>query len=218
MNKCKICKIEHEGTFGSGKFCSRKCANTRIISEEVKDKISKTLRKSEYSFVKYKKLCITCNAEFTIQNYTQHRKNKSFCSRTCARIRNNKLRSISGGIKSASSQNRRSKNEIYFSELCKSIFKDVETNVNKFNGWDADIIINDIKVAVLWNGKWHYEQITKNHSIKQVQTRDKIKIDEIRKLGYTPYIIKDMGKHNKKFVEEEFEKFIAGSDSQTLAS
>ena len=28
------------------------------------------------------------------------------------------------------------------------------------------------------------------------------------KLGYTPYIIKDMGKYNKKFVEQEFEIFM----------
>lgn len=48
-----------------------------------------------------------------------------------------------------------------------------------FNGWDADIIIPNIKVAVLWNGKWHYEQIKKGHSVKQVQNRDKIKLKEI---------------------------------------
>jgi hypothetical protein len=30
----------------------------------------------------------------------------------------------------------------------------------------------------------------------------------IKKYGYIPYIIKDMGKYNKKFVEQEFEIFI----------
>ena len=79
-----------------------------------------------------------------------------------------------------------------------------------FNGWDADVIIEDIKTAILWNGKWHYVQLTEKHSVKQVQNRDSIKIEEIIKSGYTPYIIKDMGKYNPAFVEEEFNKFIAG--------
>lgn len=77
-----------------------------------------------------------------------------------------------------------------------------------FNGWDADIILPDIKVAVLWNGKWYYEKITENHSLKQVQTRDKIKINEIIKMGYTPYVIKDMGSYDENFVNLQFEKFI----------
>jgi hypothetical protein len=33
-------------------------------------------------------------------------------------------------------------------------------------------------------------------------------MDVIEKMGYTPYIIKDMGKYNKKFVEQEFEIFM----------
>lgn len=73
---------------------------------------------------------------------------------------------------------------------------------------DADVIIEDLKIAVLWNGKWHYEKITEKHSVVQVQNRDKIKISEIKKAGYIPYIIKDVGKNKKAFVESEFKKFI----------
>lgn len=103
---------------------------------------------------------------------------------------------------------RRSKNEIYFCELCEKYFNNVKHNTPLFNGWDADIIIEDIKTAILWNGKWHYEKITKKHSVEQVQNRDKIRIDEIIKMGYTPYVIKDMGKYNPEFVEEKFNEFI----------
>ena len=103
---------------------------------------------------------------------------------------------------------RRSKNEIYFAELCIKHFKKVLINKQMFNGWDADVIIEDIKTAVLWNGKWHYEKIMEKHSLKQVQNRDKIKIKEITNANYMPYIIKDMGRYNKEFVEKEFEKFI----------
>jgi len=61
---------------------------------------------------------------------------------------------------------------------------------------------------VLWNGIWHYKQVRKKHSLAQVQSRDKIKMDVIIANGYTPYVIKDMGKHNKKFVEERFAEFM----------
>ena len=53
-----------------------------------------------------------------------------------------------------------------------------------------------------------YEKITSKHSVEQVQNRDKIKIKEIKNCGYIPYIIKDMGRYNKKFVKNEFENFI----------
>lgn len=111
------------------------------------------------------------------------------------------------GLVGITKQNKRSKNEVYFANLCTEYFSSVRTNQPIFNGWDADIIIDDIKYAVLWNGKWHYEQITKKHSLKQVQNRDKIKLVEIWKSGYCPYVIQDMGKHNKSFVREEFEIF-----------
>lgn len=45
-------------------------------------------------------------------------------------------------------------------------------------------------------------------SLKQIQNRDKIKVSEIKLAGYTPYIIKDLGKYNKKFVEEQFNLFL----------
>ena len=106
--------------------------------------------------------------------------------------------------------NRRSKNEKLFCELCEQHFTNVENNKPIFNGWDADIIVHDNKTAVLWNGKWHYEKLTEKHSVSQVQNRDRIKMTEITKFGYTPYVIKDMGKFDEEFVKSEFQKFIAG--------
>ena len=52
-----------------------------------------------------------------------------------------------------------------------------------------------------------YEEISKKVSLKQIQNRDHIKIEEIKKCNYIPYIIKDVNKFNKKFVEEQFEIF-----------
>jgi hypothetical protein len=204
MNSCFRCSKQHDGKFGSGKFCSRSCANKRNFSVDTKSKISLSLTK----WIPFKRICEECNIEFVVATPSQ--KLQRFCSRVCSRKHNHRLMSVSGGRQSVLAQGRRSKNEIYFAELCFNHFNSVETNEPKFNGWDADIIINDIKIAVLWNGKWHYEKITKAHSLLQVQNRDRIKIDEIKKFGYHPYIIVDMGKFSKKFVEEQFRKFIAG--------
>ena len=44
--KCEYCNKEHDGTFGSGRFCSRACANSRIPSTKTKNKISGTLKKT----------------------------------------------------------------------------------------------------------------------------------------------------------------------------
>lgn len=104
-------------------------------------------------------------------------------------------------------QNMRSKNEIYFCELCESYFEKVLHNERMFNGWDADVIIEDIKIAVLWNGIWHHKKICKGHSVKQTQARDKIKMKMINECGYMPYVIDDFGSYNPIFVEKEFEKF-----------
>lgn len=123
-----------------------------------------------------------------------------------------------GGCKGIQHQGdlRRSKNEIEFCKLCEEYFDNVKHNECIFNGWDADVIIEDIKFAVLWNGPWHYKQITKSHSVKQTQNRDKIKIKEIKESGWTPYIIKDMGKANKDFVKEKFDEFLKYLKENTI--
>ena len=122
-----------------------------------------------------------------------------------------------GGQKSAAKQfvSRRSKNEVMFAELCATRFE-IATNLQMFEGWDADVIIPVLKVAVLWNGPWHYKQISKRSSLLQIQNRDKLKLNAIIRCGYVPYIIKDMGKHNPVFVKDQFNIFIAGWSSSSL--
>ena len=105
-------------------------------------------------------------------------------------------------------ERQRSKNEIYFCELCEQHFKNVKHNARIFNGWDADVVIEDIKYAVMWNGVWHYQKVYKDYRLDLVEIRDKKKIIEIENCGYIPYIIKDLGGEDKKFVENEFEKFL----------
>ena len=228
MSKCLNCGKELSKN--QYKFCSRSCAakvnnSKRKVSNEQKLKISKSLK----NFYKgkigdsnctslIKRTCLVCGRVF--YHTFSKGSTKKICSDKCRDYyrthRNEFLSSESkelislGGRKSVNIQKetRRSKNEIYFCELCEKHFEDVEHNEPKFNGWDADVIINDIKVAVLWNGIWHYKDITKKSQLKQIQNRDIIKINEIKKCGYKPYIIKDMGSEDRLFVEKEFKKFL----------
>jgi hypothetical protein len=154
-------------------------------------------------------ICGMCNSEFQ-----PVRSNAKLCSTECAKTlmrtdeykKNASLNGQKGGKISATLQLKRSKNEIYFSELCSKEF-DITTNEPYFEGWDADVIIHSEKTAILWNGIWHYKQIVKSQSLQQVQARDKVKTAIIEKFGYIPYVIKDMGKYDKAFVEQEFEIF-----------
>lgn len=115
-----------------------------------------------------------------------------------------------GGLSSNTICVKRSKNEIHFYTLCKTLLPHLNITNNEpyFDKWDADIIIHDIKVAILWNGPWHYKKLTKMQKLDQVQSRDKIKLHIIELYGYTPYIIKDLGKENLRFVKESFIQFI----------
>ena len=217
---CKKCGKEYyleltEYQYKNGKFrkyCSRSCANSRVISNDIKNKIRQTLYKN--------RICNICGKKYTLNKDLFPGSTKFVCCKDCYNyymkhkkdyLTKSAIDKLSkSGLKSINIQKetRRSKNEKYFCELCEKYFKTVLHNEPIFNGWDADIIIEDIKFAVLWNGKWHYEKITKKHSVQQIQNRDKIKINEIIKFGYTPYIIKDMGKYNKTFVEKQFDIFI----------
>jgi hypothetical protein len=203
MKKCENCDNLHDETYGSGRFCNSKCARGYSTKEkriEINKKVSISLKNHPPTnkLPTIIKKCKWCSAEFEVRKTSK----RIYCSFKCKQSGNGRA----GGMKSK--QGKRSKNEILFSELCLGKFKNVLLNENIFNGWDADIILSDIKTAVLWNGKWHYEKITENHSVKQVQNRDKIKIKEIMKAGYIPYIIKDMGSYDVDFVNSQFEKFL----------
>ena len=76
---------------------------------------------------------------------------------------------------------KRSKNEIYFANLC-SLHYRILTNVKMFEGWDADIILSDHKIAVMWNGIWHYKKVTRTHNLEAIQRRDALKIFSYQKM------------------------------------
>jgi len=146
------------------------------------------------------KICKLCNKQY--KTFT----NQLSCSAECFKRLKQKGGSLGGKI-SASKIIKRSKDEIKLYSLCKDYFNSVRHNEIISDGWDADIIIDDYKLAILWNGPWHYKQLTlKNHSLLQVQNRDKIKLKVLTAAGWEVIIFND----NLYTPEQAFEVLKSG--------
>jgi len=193
---CVICNNKFETYSIKKNTCSKQCSKNLLIlnKQDIDNRLNKILPLLELK-------CKVCGNIFKHRNYR-----RTTCSKECLSS-TLKIGGKRGGM--LATKVKRSKNEILFAELCQQHFKNVLVNEKIFDGWDADVILPDLKIAILWNGIWHYEQLSfGNHSLKQVQTRDKIKIQAIEKQNYIPYIIKDLKKSNINFVRKEFEKLI----------
>lgn len=86
--KCENCNNEHDGSYGSGRFCSRACANSRKFSQQVKEKISLKLKRNIYNFcVCGKKLSKNNRTGFCLECRNKNNKNnkKNSC-KICGKV------------------------------------------------------------------------------------------------------------------------------------
>lgn len=200
--KCKQCGDEFHP--GNGiEFCSLSCSATYTNAQKPK---------SEKMLARRFKMCPVCKIMWEDPTYGT----KKCCSDLCLKqskldklekMKNNRSsysgysgltlaqrqeNGRKGGLKSASQKIKRSKDEIKLYEIIKQYYPNIKHNEPIIDGWDADIIFDDIKLAILWNGPWHYKEMGhSNHSLKQVQTRDKIKTDLFTKNGWKVLIFED---------------------------
>ena len=68
MKICENCNQEHEGNFGSGRFCSSKCAkgfSTKAKRKEINAIVSKKRKESAHKNVQ--KTCLYCGKKFTVR-------------------------------------------------------------------------------------------------------------------------------------------------------
>ena len=81
MKKCENCKEDHDGSYGSGRFCSSKCArgfSTKVKRKEINEKVSKTMFKGNNYTKIPNKFCLCCSK---ILN-SNHRDRK-YCNNKC---------------------------------------------------------------------------------------------------------------------------------------
>lgn len=205
------------------KYCSHKCSaltsnKTRILNDDILEKLRKNSKiqwkkhlynpnfkcRDENGF--FNLICKICKKEFKYKETY-----KKTCSPECYTI-DNKLNAKLGWIKYYNSIHRktgRSYNEKYFYELIKQVFPDAINNRRIFNGFDADVIIPTMKLAIHWNGIWHYKPIISQHHFNEILSKDKLRYKEIENCGYKNYIIIDIKScKNYEFVKEKFTEFL----------
>lgn len=197
-NSCEQCGIHLSFESRHNRFCSQSCSATntntgRHQSNETKQKISSGVKKYLNAREKppYTKIefctCKYCNKKFVRKQ--EKGISRTWCSDECKKLGRSLIARNNPGLGT-----KRSKQEIELYNLCKDHFGEtaVTNNEKIFNGWDADILIYDHRIAILWNGPWHYKEMGfSNHSLKQVQNRDIIKIKEIYAMGWTPIVFED---------------------------
>lgn len=167
----RIAQIKRTGS--GNHFCSKSCSakynnSRREMTEEHKKNISNGLKKyAEEKFVipfkliNASKICEGCKKEFEYDNIDDP--NRKYCGKKCGR----KYGGKKGGTVSASKQKKRSKAEMLFADMCMDHFgkDDILMNESLFedkngNFWDCDIYIKSLKIAILYNGIWHYKKVT----------------------------------------------------------
>lgn len=80
--KCENCEIEHDGYYGSGRFCSSKCArgfSTKSNRKEINKKVSKTLLNTGNPSII--KICKKCENQFIVR---WKKRNQIYCSKKCS--------------------------------------------------------------------------------------------------------------------------------------
>lgn len=88
MNKdcenCENCGKPHNGEYGSGRFCSIKCArsfSTKNKRKQINEKVSETLKGSGHGKVML--TCQNCGVEFKVN---WNKRNQKYCSRKCSMV------------------------------------------------------------------------------------------------------------------------------------
>ena len=179
------------------KFCSSSCAATynnkgRVRSIESRVKTSQSMRGTPSLFKGKEKVsrtttpCYICGTLVRILKNTEH-KNHTCKSDECKAA----TKSIAGRA-SANKRVKRSADEIELFNLCNNYFLEVLHNHIIAENWDADIVLPLHKIAILWNGPWHYKDMPGlTHSLLQVQNRDRLKSKLFESLGWKVVLFED---------------------------
>lgn len=184
--------------------------NLRISAENNRKKLSDFYKKNPYkkkqiiknlieknTKPKVEFVCPVCG-KIIMMTENQFKKRK-YCGGTCRNKINNKQ--IFGT---------RSKAEIYLENRLTKEFQNLHIIYNDreiLNGKELDVFIPSLKLAIEWNGIYHFKKIRDDGFFEKTKMKDNQKIEECLELGIELYVIKDLTS-DKKFIKEETEKII----------
>lgn len=212
--RCESCNSNHDGKYGSGRFCSLKCAkgfSTKNKREEINKKVSKKMRGRGAGLVSL--ICPNCECGFE----DRIKKKRKFCSIRCARLYNgttqetkNRLRQIM--LEKVSNgthigwKSRKGKQPSYPEKF----FMDVlDNNQIKYEHelpcgkYFIDLAIEEKMIALEIDGKQHQYTDRKEKDVE----KDKYLIDS----GWKVYRIKWKSINNldgKIYIKEQIESFL----------
>lgn len=102
----------------------------------------------------------------------------------------------------------RSKSEIMLYDLLCNEFPNLEilpSNKTMLKGYEADIAIPSINLAIEWNGIVHFKPIYGQTKLDNIQQRDAEKQQIATELGVNLIVIPDLVS-SEKYVKEAFQK------------
>lgn len=169
------------------KFCSHLCKKSHTLKKY------KILEQNQPIEKELKKVCLSCKEEFNVYPPSDIIKRK-YCSGTCRNKENNK---ILRGF--------RSKAEFALEHALNNKFPGEEITFNNrtiLNGLELDVYFPKLKLAIEWNGVYHYKQIRDEKSFIRTQTTDIKKQQLCLEQDITLLVIKDLTS-NKNFIENE---------------
>lgn len=222
--KCENCDNDHDGKYGSGRFCSSICArgfSTKNKRSLINEKVSSKLRKHKTEYI-YNKLCLCCSNKFETKKEKQ-----LYCSLNCAKNRiitqetKDKIsKSIQSNVKNGThvgwqSRKIRSYAELFFENVLNNnnIKYNAEFKLNKRDlGFDnsscyfLDFYLHEYNVNLEIDGK--------QHEYSERKESDKIRDEAIIKYGIFVYRIKWKNPYkNEEYIKNEINNFLIYLDN-----
>lgn len=208
---CENCNEEHDGTYGSGRFCSVKCSrgfSTKAKRAEINEAVRMKLIKNHT----ITKKCISCKKDFTVG---WSRRNHDCCSISCASTLKGANPEIKRKISNAQRtliengtfvgwKSRKDKApsypEQYFIELFKNENISGWNRDYKVGRWFIDFAFLEKKLALEIDGKQHLER----------KAQDKVKDDFLIQNGWKVLRIawyNPVNEKNKKLLYDQIKIF-----------
>ena len=212
MSNCENCKVFHDGNYGSGRFCSSKCArsfSTKLNRTAINQKVSQTFSSKPSNRIK--KNCENCDALFEVEYRKRHQKT---CSHSCAsqarwknlEYRENVSKRLSNIalLRHAAGEDfgwrTRDKFSCSYPEsVCMRILEELQISYLRefrFGKYFIDFAFPDRKIAIEIDGKQH----EKEERMKSDMKKDLLLIEN----GWTVHRIKWPDDHIRERITEIF--------------
>lgn len=225
MKTCENCSSLHNGQYGSGRFCSSKCArgfSTKNKRSEINEQVSKKL--SGRGICVIHKQCEYCNKMFSI-TYRFAKRNQKYCSSACnakalgqdieyckklSAIANERVRL--GLHKGWQNRKIRSYPELFFENVL------IENNIKFESEFKIKKSKLGLKCAMNYFLDFYLPEYNidleidgKQHEIKERKIKDKIRDDALVKFGIYVYRIKwknPINEVNNQYIKNEINQLI----------